>query len=134
MDNVSLSHRSRPTLISFIVFANLYYEINNFWLDFEVSEQSNLKCALYGDVHTAAEKTNFGLQQSYPAPAPLIHIQESGGWALRELVEPAVPEGYEKVFGPINFSNSAPNVSSSLPSLHISKMLTFAFSILPPPF
>jgi hypothetical protein len=30
------------------------------------SEKSNLKCAAYGDIHTAAEKTNFGGQASYP--------------------------------------------------------------------
>ncbi|TFK18783.1 hypothetical protein FA15DRAFT_649239 [Coprinopsis marcescibilis] len=93
--------------VSRCVFANLYYEFNNYGLDFEASEQSNLKCAVYADVHTAAEKTNFGNQQSYPPPAPLIHIQQSGGWALRDLVEPNVPEGYEYVFGPIDFANNA---------------------------
>jgi hypothetical protein len=47
------------------VFVNLYYEFNNQLLDFVFSEKSNLKCAAYGDVHTAAEKLNFGGQQSY---------------------------------------------------------------------
>ncbi|EAU87109.1 hypothetical protein CC1G_05798 [Coprinopsis cinerea okayama7 len=90
------------------VFANLYYEFNNYGLDFEAREQSNLKCALYGDVHTEAEKTNFGNQQSYPEPAPLIYIQQSSGWAAKTLVEPEDPEGYELVFGPTNGANNAP--------------------------
>lgn len=38
-------------------FANLYYEFNNALYDWVFSEKSNLACALYGDVHTAAEKT-----------------------------------------------------------------------------
>ncbi|TFK20799.1 hypothetical protein FA15DRAFT_759121 [Coprinopsis marcescibilis] len=102
------------------VFANLYYEFNNYLLDFEASEQSNLKCAIYGDIHTAEEKTNFGGQKSYPTlaylkcghitpapPPPLTYIQHSTGWALRDLVEPEVPEGYEYVFGPIDAANNA---------------------------
>jgi hypothetical protein len=48
------------------VFVNVFYEFNNYLLDFVFSEKSNLKCAAYGDVHTAAEKTNFGGQASYP--------------------------------------------------------------------
>ncbi|TFK18038.1 hypothetical protein FA15DRAFT_683393 [Coprinopsis marcescibilis] len=94
--------------VSGCVFANLYYEFNNYGLDFEASEQSNLKCAVYGEVHTAVEKTNFGGQQSYPAPAPLIYIQHSGGWGINEFVDPGVPSGYEYVFGPINGATSAP--------------------------
>ncbi|KAF7333882.1 hypothetical protein MVEN_02345300 [Mycena venus] len=49
-----------------LVFVNLYYEFNNYLLDFVFSEESNLKCAAYADIHTAAEKTNFGGQASYP--------------------------------------------------------------------
>ncbi|KAH6904684.1 hypothetical protein BKA70DRAFT_528375 [Coprinopsis sp. MPI-PUGE-AT-0042] len=94
--------------VSQCVFANLYYEFNNYGLDFEAHEQSNLKCALYADVHTAAEKTNFGNQQSYPEPAPLIYIQQSTGWASKTLADPATPEGYELVFGPTNGANNAP--------------------------
>ncbi|TFK19518.1 hypothetical protein FA15DRAFT_682923 [Coprinopsis marcescibilis] len=90
------------------VFVNLYYEFNNYGLDFEASEQSNLKCAAYGDIHTAVEKTNFGGQQSYPAPAPVIYIQHSSGYVLKDLVDPDVPEGYEYVFGPIGGATSAP--------------------------
>lgn len=48
------------------VFVNVFYEFNNYLLDFVFSEKSNLKCAAYGDIHTAAEKTNFGGQASYP--------------------------------------------------------------------
>ncbi|TFK22507.1 hypothetical protein FA15DRAFT_748594 [Coprinopsis marcescibilis] len=90
------------------VFVNLYYEFNNYGLNFESSEQSNLKCAAYGDIHTAVEKTNFRGQQSYPAPAPVIYIQHSSGYVLKDLVDPDVPEGYEYVFGPIGGATSAP--------------------------
>ncbi|KAJ7853275.1 hypothetical protein B0H14DRAFT_2580436 [Mycena olivaceomarginata] len=47
------------------VFVNLYYEFNNELLDHVFSEKSNLKCAAYGDLHKASEKTNFGGQASY---------------------------------------------------------------------
>ncbi|KAJ6511634.1 hypothetical protein DFH09DRAFT_1100386 [Mycena vulgaris] len=94
------------------VFANLYYEFNNELLDFVFSEKSNLKCALYGDIHTAAEKTNRGGQASYPQvgyePVPLTYITESSGWALDSLVDPDTPEGYELVFGPTGGANNAP--------------------------
>lgn len=72
---------------------------------------SNLKCALYGDIHTAAEKTNLGGQQLLPPPAGLTYITNSTGWAANSLAEPAVPSGYEYVFGPVNGANNAPGVS-----------------------
>jgi hypothetical protein len=53
-------------LTPFAVFVNVYYEFNNYLLDFVFGEHSNLKCAAYGDIHAAAEKTNFGGQVSYP--------------------------------------------------------------------
>ncbi|KAF8650694.1 hypothetical protein AX16_005068 [Volvariella volvacea WC 439] len=84
------------------VFANLYYELNN---DLPVS---NLKCAVYGDVHSAAEKTNFGGQQLLPLPSGLTFIQESSGWASNALVDPPVPEGYELTFGPEDGANNSP--------------------------
>jgi len=70
-----------------------------------------LKCVLYADIHTATEKTNFGGQQSEPVPAGLTYIQQSSGYAAKTLVEPAVPAGYEYVFGPTNGANNAPGVS-----------------------
>ncbi|KAF8805644.1 hypothetical protein BYT27DRAFT_7258024 [Phlegmacium glaucopus] len=94
--------------VEICVFVNLYYEFNNELLDFVFSEHSNLKCVLYADIHTAAEKTNFGGQQSEPAPADLTYIQQSSGYAAKTLVEPAVPDGYEYVFGPTNGANNAP--------------------------
>jgi len=90
------------------VFANLYYEFENPLLDLVFSQQSNLKCAVYSDIHNATEKTNFGGQQLYPAPAPLNYIQQSTGWAAKSLVEPATPPGYEKIFGPLDGANNAP--------------------------
>ncbi|KAE9398952.1 hypothetical protein BT96DRAFT_976126 [Gymnopus androsaceus JB14] len=90
------------------VFANLYYEFENPLLDLVFSQGSNLKCAVYADVHSAIEKTNFGGQQLYPAPAPLNYIQQSSGWALKSLPEPAAPQGYDKVFGPTGGANNAP--------------------------
>ena len=96
------------------MFSNLYYEFNNDLLDFVFSEKSNLKCALYADTHTAAEKTNFGGQQSYPAPGSLTYIQDSSGWALSTMENPADPDGHELVFGPTNGANNAPGVSHKL--------------------
>ncbi|KIK62898.1 hypothetical protein GYMLUDRAFT_72584 [Collybiopsis luxurians FD-317 M1] len=90
------------------VFANLYYEFNNPGLDHQFSEGSNLKCALYADIHNATEKTNFGGQQLYPAPGGLTYIQQSSGWAAKSLVDPATPSGYDLVFGPTNGANNAP--------------------------
>ncbi|KAF6752071.1 hypothetical protein DFP72DRAFT_906001 [Ephemerocybe angulata] len=83
------------------VFANLYYEFNNERLDHFDREKSNLKCAIYGDVHTAG-------QQSYSTGNSLTYIQQSSGWASKDLLEPDVPEGYELVFGPLDGANNAP--------------------------
>jgi hypothetical protein len=91
--------------VQLCVFANLYYEFNNPGLD---QGSSNLKCAVYADVHTAAEKTNLGGQQLAPPPAGLTYIQQSSGYAVKKLVDPAVPDGYELVFGPIDGANNAP--------------------------
>ncbi|KAJ7509561.1 hypothetical protein B0H11DRAFT_2184145 [Mycena galericulata] len=93
-------------------FVNLYYEFNNFLLDFVFSQESNLKCAAYGDIHNATEKTNFGGQASYPQvgneTVPLTFITQSSGWAAKELTDPATPDGYELVFGPTDGANNAP--------------------------
>ncbi|KAJ6590231.1 hypothetical protein B0H10DRAFT_2233717 [Mycena sp. CBHHK59/15] len=93
------------------VFVNLYYEFNNYLLDFVFSEKSNLKCAAYGDIHGAQEKTNFGGQASYPQngneAVPLTFITQSTGWAVDSLVDPDTPEGYELVFGPTGGANNA---------------------------
>ncbi|KAF9256611.1 hypothetical protein L218DRAFT_936497 [Marasmius fiardii PR-910] len=90
------------------VFANLYYEFNNDLLDDVFSEKSNLKCAIYADVHTANEKTNMGGQQLKPPPNGLTYIQQSSGWAKKSFVDPDVPDGYEAVFGPLDGANNAP--------------------------
>ncbi|KAF9467605.1 hypothetical protein BDZ94DRAFT_969039 [Collybia nuda] len=90
------------------VFANLYYEFNNELLDFVFSEKSNLKCAVYADIHTAAEKTNRGGQQSEAPPAGLTYIKHSSGYAARSLSNPPVPNGYEISFGPLDGANNAP--------------------------
>jgi hypothetical protein len=93
------------------VFVNIYYEFNNELLDFVFSQKSNLKCVLYADIHTAAEKTYFGGKQSEPPPAGLTYIQDSSGYAANTLAEPDVPAGYEFIFGPTDGANSAPGVS-----------------------
>ncbi|KAJ7853310.1 hypothetical protein B0H14DRAFT_3108485 [Mycena olivaceomarginata] len=94
------------------VFVNLYYEFNNDLLDHVFSEKSNLKCAAYGDLHSAKEKTNFGGQASYPQvgnePVPLTYITQSSGYGLDSLVDPDTPDGYELVFGPTGGANNAP--------------------------
>ncbi|KAJ7364657.1 hypothetical protein DFH08DRAFT_950223 [Mycena albidolilacea] len=94
------------------VFVNVYYEFNNYLLDFVFGEKSNLKCAAYGDLHTAAEKLNFGGQASYPQvgneTVPLTYITQSSGWGLDSLVDPDTPDGYELVFGPTGGANNAP--------------------------
>lgn len=92
------------------VFANLYYEYNNALLDWVFNEKSNLKCAVYADVHTAAEKTNMGGQQLKPPPEPLVYIQNSSGYASKTLVDPPAPSGYELVYGPTDGANNAPGV------------------------
>ncbi|KAF8175581.1 hypothetical protein BJ912DRAFT_1147079 [Pholiota molesta] len=61
-----------------------YYEFNNPGLD---AGKPNLKCAVYSDVRTAKEKTDFGGQQL----ASLYHL-----------------DGYELVFGPLDNVNDAP--------------------------
>lgn len=66
---------------------------------------------MYSDVHTAAEKLNFGGQQLAPPPAGLTFIQDSSGFSAKTLVDPETPEGYELVFGPTNGANNAPGVS-----------------------
>ena len=104
-----ISQKEEYSGSNFPVFANLYYEFNNDALDHH--ETSNLKCAVYADVHTAAEKTNLGGQQLEAPPAGLTYIQQSSGYAAKTLVDPAVPEGYELVFGPTNGANNAPGVS-----------------------
>lgn len=88
----------------------MYYEYNNELLDWVFHEKSNLKCALYADIHTAEEKTNFGGQQLKPPPEPLVYIQNSSGYSSKSLTDPEVPEGYELVFGPVDGANNAPGV------------------------
>ncbi|KAJ7725893.1 hypothetical protein B0H14DRAFT_3169619 [Mycena olivaceomarginata] len=96
------------------VFVNVYYEFNNYLLDFVFGEKSNLKCAAYGDFHTAVEKINFGGQASYPQDGnetvPLTYITQSSGWRLDqdEVLAPETPDGYELVFGPTGGANNAP--------------------------
>ncbi|KAF8217198.1 hypothetical protein K438DRAFT_2082563 [Mycena galopus ATCC 62051] len=94
------------------VFVNLFYEFNNALLDFVFSQKSNLKCAAYGDIHNATEKTNFGGQASYSQvgneTVPLTYITQSSGWGLDKLLDPATPDGYDLVFGPTGGANNAP--------------------------
>lgn len=73
---------------------------------------SELKCAVYGDIHSTAEKTNRGGQQQLPAPYGLTYIQQSGGFAARSLADPADPVGFEEVFGPEAGAANAPGVST----------------------
>ncbi|KAG7091958.1 hypothetical protein E1B28_008347 [Marasmius oreades] len=94
--------------VSECVFANLYYEFNNDLLDDVFSEKSNLKCAVYGDVHTANEKTNLGGQQLKAPPSGLTYMQQSSGWAKKSFVDPSTPDGFEPVFGPLDGANNAP--------------------------
>ncbi|KAF9472402.1 hypothetical protein BDN70DRAFT_909155 [Pholiota conissans] len=91
--------------VSSCVFANLYYEFNNPGLD---AGKSNLKCAVYSDIRTTKEKTNFGGQQLAPLPSGLTFIQKSSGFALKSLTNPPTPSGYEPVFGPLDGANNAP--------------------------
>ncbi|KAJ7578264.1 hypothetical protein C8J56DRAFT_835951 [Mycena floridula] len=85
------------------VFVNLYYEFNNPGL-----VTSNLKCAAYADIHNATEKTNRGGQQLALPPIGVTYIQQSSGYAAKSIENPATPEGFELVFGPINGANNAP--------------------------
>ncbi|KAJ7315413.1 hypothetical protein DFH08DRAFT_942928 [Mycena albidolilacea] len=99
------------TTVEGCVFVNLYYEFNNYFLDHVFSEKSNLKCAAYADIHTAAEKLNFGGLASHSpvdnASVPFTYITRSSGWAVDTLVDPSTPDGYELVFGPTGGANNA---------------------------
>ncbi|KAK7008308.1 hypothetical protein R3P38DRAFT_3211310 [Favolaschia claudopus] len=100
------------TKIDGCVFVNIFYEFNNYLLDFVFSERSNLRCAAYGDIHSAKEKLNFGGQSSYPQigneTVPLTFITQSAGYGLSSLVDPDTPDGYDLVFGPTGGANNAP--------------------------
>ncbi len=87
------------------VFVNIFYEYNS-----DATYNPQIKCAAYGDIHSAAEKTNFGGQQALPLPAGLTYIQQSAGYAADTLVDPPAPDGYEYVFGPEDSANNAPGV------------------------
>ncbi|KIK63221.1 hypothetical protein GYMLUDRAFT_486395 [Collybiopsis luxurians FD-317 M1] len=90
------------------VFVNLYYEMNNHLLDHVFSEHSNLKCATYGDIHTAQEKLNFGGQSLSGDPnGPLTYIQQSAGWSSKSLSDPFTPDGYDPL-APLDGANEAP--------------------------
>ncbi|GAW10556.1 fruit-body specific protein a [Lentinula edodes] len=59
-------------------------------------QHSNLKCAAYGDVHSAEEKLNFGSQSLSGTPdGPLTYIQQSSGWTSKSFGDPSTPEGYD---------------------------------------
>lgn len=89
------------------MFADLYYEFNNYLPDFVFPQQSNLKCAVLADVYTAADKTNYGGQQFYPVPALLTYIQDSSKYAALFVDTPASPR-HELATGG---ANDAPGVS-----------------------
>lgn len=98
------------------------YEFNNKLLDHEFPEQSNLKCAAFGDVHSADEKLNFGGQflSGEQCSSALTYIQQSSGWASKTLSDPLTPDGYVAVAN-LDGANEAPGVrirSSSKLSLH----------------
>ncbi|TFK68010.1 hypothetical protein BDN72DRAFT_858751 [Pluteus cervinus] len=96
------------------VFCNLYYEfnarLNVYWHSNDDYLPSNLKCALYADYHTAAEKTNWGGQKLEPSSPGLTYIQQSSGYSRDPLVASPLPDGYQQVFGPLNASTDAPGV------------------------
>ncbi|TFK73176.1 hypothetical protein BDN72DRAFT_855015 [Pluteus cervinus] len=73
-----------------VAFVNLFYEFNS-----DAAHNPQIKCAAYGDVHPAAEKTNFGGQQLLPPPAGKSYIQQSVGYASGSLADPPVPDGYD---------------------------------------
>ncbi|KAK7025236.1 fruit-body specific protein a, partial [Favolaschia claudopus] len=90
------------------VFTNMYYEKNNPLYDHVFPEKSNLKCVLFGDVHTADEKDYSWNQQLNTSTNGAIKIQYSSGYASVNIEELTVPSGYELVFGPISAANNAP--------------------------
>lgn len=124
------------------MFVNLYYEFNNTLLDFVFPEKSNLRCVLFGespfrerfkfdfaqlyvgDVHTAAEKTDYGNRYLAAQPSEGASIQNSSGYASLAVMEPTAPEGYTLVFGPVSAANNAPGVSSLFSSASCSEYRT----------
>ncbi|KAJ6515071.1 hypothetical protein C8R47DRAFT_1063829 [Mycena vitilis] len=75
------------------VFLNTYIQLSN-------DGQQESRCATFADIHTDVEKTYCGSDGT--------SIQNSSGYAQQAQVDPAVPEGYEPVFGPIFAANNAP--------------------------
>ncbi|KAJ7255521.1 hypothetical protein B0H12DRAFT_1233119 [Mycena haematopus] len=76
------------------VFCNLYYEFNNPLLDFVFPQKSNLKCALFGDVHTADEKEDYWSGQLPGQPNETTSsFQNSSGYASLATAEPTPPDG-----------------------------------------
>ncbi|TFK64854.1 hypothetical protein BDN72DRAFT_901199, partial [Pluteus cervinus] len=79
-------------LIGPCIFVNLYYEFNNQLTDSQ-GHPSKLKCAAYSEVHTTAEKTNFGGQTLIPYMGPTF-IQQSGGIPLLPILQMATTPSY----------------------------------------
>lgn len=94
------------------VYHAVYYEFNNEMLDHVYSQHSNLKCAAYGDVHSAEEKINFGGQSLSGTPdGPLTYVQQSSGWTIKSFGDPSTPEGYDPL-PDLGGANEAPGVRS----------------------
>ncbi|KAF9059096.1 hypothetical protein BDP27DRAFT_1431856 [Rhodocollybia butyracea] len=107
IDDCSLS---ATALKDVVIFVNLYYELWNPLLDFVFSQQSNLKCAAYGDVHNATEKVMLYVNDASERLTRRKRqtLEQSTGWAAKSLVDPPTPPGYELVFGPTDGANNAP--------------------------
>ncbi|TFK58154.1 hypothetical protein BDN72DRAFT_722058, partial [Pluteus cervinus] len=69
-------------------------------------------CALYSQVHSAADKTNFGGQLLYPDLGKTFK-QDSTGWALETPPTPNTPAGFQLVFGPVTAQTSSPQALNS---------------------
>ncbi|TFK69468.1 hypothetical protein BDN72DRAFT_840320 [Pluteus cervinus] len=101
------------------IFANLYYEYNVQLFD-STGQPSHQKCGLYSQVHSAADKTNFGGQIIEPKLGRTV-IQDSSGWALQTPLTPDTPSGFELVFGPVTAQTSSPQAlnSADLPTYDV---------------
>ncbi|TFK61627.1 hypothetical protein BDN72DRAFT_435270 [Pluteus cervinus] len=107
------------------VFINTYREFNNNLTSPYTNLPSTLKCALFAQIHTSIEKTNFGGQQLLPNQSGglggvpnqsggLTYIEDSRGYKKRIPPPLRIPRGYELVFGPTDRGiNLAPGTIAS---------------------
>ncbi|TFK70894.1 hypothetical protein BDN72DRAFT_500611 [Pluteus cervinus] len=78
------------------IFVNMFYHFNSGAIC-----KLQIKCAAYGNIHTAGENANSSGQQILPLPTGKTYTQESVVHASTTVLGPPVPDGSDLVFGPL---------------------------------